>query len=230
MELTFWHFKNVDWQCKRLKENVWLIELQDEANSLEKIHQLTNIISCLHSEIIQDYISAYESVTIFFDETSYKLKDVLKKISRSHSSKTSEPMLHEIPVCYELGMDWNHIESETGLSKDQIIRMHSDGVYTVAMLGFLPGFIFLKGLDERIHVPRRSEPRTKIESGSIGIGGHQTGIYSIESPGGWNIIGRTSKSLFNIQEDPPSRLKAGDSIKFRSISVDEFRRTSVWEN
>ena len=92
------------------------------------------------------------------------------------------------------------------------------------MMGFLPGFVFLDGLDESLTVPRMESPRTKIPEGSIGIGGNQTGFYSLESPGGWNIIGRTSKSFFDQKKNPPTELQAGDKIRFFRISKEEFNR------
>jgi len=90
------------------------------------------------------------------------------------------------------------------------------------MMGFMPGFIFLDGLDQRIAVSRKEKPRIKVPSGSVGIGGNQTGIYSLESPGGWQIIGRTTESFFDVKKTPPTELKAGDKIRFKPISNEEF--------
>jgi KipI family sensor histidine kinase inhibitor len=90
------------------------------------------------------------------------------------------------------------------------------------MMGFLPGFIFLEGLDDRISVARKETPRVKVPAGSVGIGGNQTGIYSLESPGGWQIIGKTAESFFDVTKKPPTKLKPGDKTRFKPISKDEF--------
>ena len=114
------------------------------------------------------------------------------------------------------------MENKTNLSKEEIISIHTSTQYSIAMFGFLPGFMFLEGLDQRIWVPRKDNPRTKVDSGSVGIGGEQTGIYSLESPGGWQIIGRTPDQFFDINNKTPTNFTAGDIITFRKISSKEF--------
>ncbi|MCG8373557.1 MAG: allophanate hydrolase subunit 1, partial [Balneolales bacterium] len=126
-------------------------------------------------------------------------------------------VIFEVEVDYSAGLDWNRVEEYSKLSKQEVIQRHTNQIYTVAMIGFLPGFVFLDGLDQRISVPRLETPRTYIPSGSVGIGGNQTGFYSLESPGGWNIIGKTRESFFDVKAHPPSRLNAGDKIKFVAI-------------
>ena len=131
---------------------------------------------------------------------------------------------HIIPVCYdqEFGEDLKLMSQELGLSTEEIINIHSKGSYTVYAMGFLPGFMYLGGLDERLHIPRKSEPRIRIPKGSVGIGGSQTGIYPQESPGGWQLIGRTPIDLFNAKSNPPSAFQEGDEIKFEPVSKEEF--------
>lgn len=125
----------------------------------------------------------------------------------------------EIPVYYggEYGPDLEEVAALNGLTPEEVIDIHSSGEYVVYMIGFAPGFPFLGGMDERIAAPRKQTPRTKIPAGSVGIAGRQTGIYPLETPGGWQIIGRTPQELFLPDQSPPSLLQAGDTIKFVPI-------------
>lgn len=134
----------------------------------------------------------------------------------------------EIPVYYgdELGPDLEDVASQHGLTPDDVVRIHSDGEYLVYMVGFMPGFAYMGGLDERIATPRRSSPRTEVPAGTVGIGGNQTGVYPLPSPGGWNLIGRTPIRMFRPEHDPPTRLIAGDRVRFRKIGRAAFEE---WE-
>jgi inhibitor of KinA len=130
----------------------------------------------------------------------------------------------EIPVCYDqkFAPDLDEVANHVGVSTEEIIEMHSGAAYRVSCLGFTPGFPYLSGLPARLATPRRAVPRKEVPTGSVGIGGNQTGIYPIKSPGGWNIIGRTPVRLFTPQKTPPALLCAGDRVRFRPISRDEF--------
>jgi inhibitor of KinA len=134
----------------------------------------------------------------------------------------------EIPVCYggELGPDLDDVARAHELSADDVVRIHSTGEYLVYMVGFMPGFAYLGGLSERIATPRRSVPRTRVPAGTVGIGGSQTGVYPLESPGGWNLIGRTPRRVFLPEEEPPTLLRMGDGVRFRPITRDEFDGSS----
>ena len=110
------------------------------------------------------------------------------------------------------------------LTKEEIIQLHSAAIYTVFMIGFVPGFPYLGGLSEKLTAPRKQNPRPVIPKGSVGIAGQQTGIYPLETPGGWQIIGRTPLRLFDAGRQQPSLLKAGDNIKFEAISFTEFEQ------
>jgi inhibitor of KinA len=130
----------------------------------------------------------------------------------------------EIPVLYggEYGPDLEYVASFHKISAEEVIQIHTESECLVYMIGFAPGFPFMGGMDERIATPRRESPRTAIVPGSVGIAGKQTGIYSLETPGGWQIIGRTPLELFRPDLNPPTLLKAGDRIKFFPISPEEF--------
>ena len=127
-------------------------------------------------------------------------------------------------MCYDatFGLDLEELTSFYQLKKEEIIEMHSSAVYTVYMIGFVPGFPYLGGLAEKLIAPRKQNPRSAIAAGSVGIAGKQTGIYPLETPGGWQIIGRTPLKLFDVNRQQPSLLKAGDKIKFNSISLNEY--------
>jgi inhibitor of KinA len=134
------------------------------------------------------------------------------------------PRTISIPVCYggEWGPDLDEVARHNGLTAAEVIDIHAAGVYTVYMIGFAPGFPYLGGMSERIVTPRRSAPRLTIEAGTIGIGGQQTGIYPIPTPGGWQLIGRTPLSLFRPNHENPSFLQAGDQVRFQPIGLDQY--------
>ena len=137
--------------------------------------------------------------------------------------------LIEIPVCYDssLAPDIEEVAKHTGLTSDRVVKLHAAPEYVVHMIGFLPGFPYLGGLDPRLTTPRRSTPRTRVPAGSVGIGGGQTGVYTIDSPGGWQLIGQTAKRLFDVERDPPVMLRIGDRVRFRPITIDEHRAMAI---
>ena len=130
----------------------------------------------------------------------------------------------KIPVCYggDFGPDLPDVAEHAGMSADEVIAIHSGHDYLIDMLGFLPGFAYLGGLDERLHTPRLATPRTRIEPGAVGIGGAQTGIYPLASPGGWRIIGRTPVRPYDPDREPPILYAAGDYLRFVPITPQEF--------
>lgn len=189
-----------------------------------------------------EYISAYKNVTIFYDPLlvnalpitveegdmplSYrKMIKVIEKILASIDiNKSSKAKIVEIPVCYggEFGPDIEFVAEHNHLSVKEVIDIHSSGEYLVYMIGFAPGFPFLGGMSEKIATPRRSSPRLAIPVGSVGIAGSQTGAYPIETPGGWQLIGRTPVEVFCPQNNPPTLLDAGNVVKFKPITLDEY--------
>ena len=134
----------------------------------------------------------------------------------------------EIPVCYggTFGEDLAALARSRGLSSDEVIEIHSGADYHVHMLGFVPGFAYLGGLDARLATPRRDTPRPRVPAGSVAIAGGQTGVYPLDTPGGWQIIGRTPIPLFRPDASPPSLLNAGDTVRFVPISAQEFESRS----
>lgn len=134
----------------------------------------------------------------------------------------------EIPVCYggEFGPDLAYVAKINGLTEEEVVQIHSSREYVVYMIGFAPGFPYLGGMSKKIAAPRKKTPRLAVPARSVGIAGMQTGIYPLETPGGWQIIGRTPLELFRPHMGEPSLLKAGDRIKFKPISKEEYLK---WE-
>lgn len=179
-------------------------------------------------ELIVDINTAYCSLLITYKEikTIFNTQvSILKNIYKQEDSY-KKPIFKQwkIPVCYDVnfGIDLETISLAKNTSQESIIKQHSQAVYTVYFIGFLPGFLYLGGLDNALHFPRKETPRSKIEKGAVAIGGNQTGIYPSESPGGWNIIGNTPISFFDVTKHNPCFAKPGDSIKFYSISLKKY--------
>jgi inhibitor of KinA len=163
-----------------------------------------------------------------FDFISAKIQSILNASSFENETEIEAPLI-EIPVCYglEFAPDLGDVARVTGLAEAEVIRRHVSGTYRVSCVGFIAGFPFLSGLPSELATPRRAAPRKEVPAGSVGIGGAQTGIYPRTSPGGWNLIGRTPLRLFDIQSIPPAKLQAGDRVRFREISREEFDSFSL---
>jgi inhibitor of KinA len=184
---------------------------------------------------VTELAPAYSTIGVFFDPGQIESLDVLKTTignilnapSLQGESKVEAP-LQEIPVCYdrEFAPDLADVARVAGLTEVEVIRRHSGAAYRVNCVGFIAGFPFMSGLPSELATPRRPDPRKEVPAGSVGIGGAQTGIYPRTSPGGWNLIGRTPRRLFDVQHDPPTLLQAGDRVRFREISREEFEAFS----
>jgi KipI family sensor histidine kinase inhibitor len=178
-------------------------------------------------EGITEATVAYGSLACKLNLGTIRPEDVVKEMNRAwraYAEKDDSGRLIRVPACYEepfaLDLDWIAVRSK--LSKGEVIRIHSQKVYTCMMLGFSPGFVYLDDVDPVIACPRLETPRLKVPSGSVGIGGEQTGIYGVEGPGGWRIVGRTPLTTFNPYVDPPTLVAPGDKVKFEPISTKEF--------
>lgn len=175
-----------------------------------------------------ELIPAFNSVTVLYDSTVFsagtlkiKLERIIKKLGNSQQSSA---VLYKIPVCYEeeFSPDMKNVEAHTGLSREEIIEIHSSTDYLIYMLGFLPGFAYLGEMDKRLATPRLDSPRVEISRGAVGIGGEQTGIYPVASPGGWQLIGRTPVLVYDRERENPILYKSGDYIRFVPISRNEY--------
>jgi KipI family sensor histidine kinase inhibitor len=175
-----------------------------------------------------EIIPAYRSIMIIYDPSvtkPQKLQDAFISLEKRLTGiDITSPKTIEIPVCYggKLGPDIQVVAESNNISVTDVIRLHSQPEYIIYMIGFAPGFPFLGGLPETLHTPRLKTPRTSVPQGSVGIANKQTGIYPAESPGGWQLIGRTPLKLFDPARSNPILYRAGDRIRFISISEDEY--------
>lgn len=217
-------FNEINWTVFRLGENTTLLRALSILN-FEEIHQSTYALKKILGNKLTDIVPAYDSIALFGQYDI--LIEILNQsvISTEKFRIKQEPL--EIPICYEKGLDLDLLSDSLKISIEEIIRIHLKGIYRSLFIGFTPGFIYADGLDRRLAYPRKKNPRTHILSGSVGIGGEQTGIYSLDSPGGWNIIGRTPIKLFNVEEDPPMKIQVGTPFTFKRINNETFEE---WEN
>jgi KipI family sensor histidine kinase inhibitor len=218
------------WRASFLGEKAISLAPSAKNSPLSVIHKAARIVEESEIQDLIDVIPAYESIALIYARSLYDLNEEIAELEqkiRQTTIKKQEVSRIEVPVCYEMGLDWDEIEKNTKIPRERFIERHESGTYEVAMMGFLPGFIYLSGLDEDLSCPRKNNPRTKIPSGSVGIGGSQTGIYSLESPGGWQIIGRTPVHFFNEERDQPINVMPGDHVRFKKISKKAFDQWEV---
>ncbi len=190
-----------------------------------KVHALDIYLQAYPLEGITETVPSYRSLLVMYDPArvnTFELQKVLLKAAKENAGEITnlrnvpENHIIEIPVRYgdEWGPDIADVASHNNLSIETVIHTHTEPTYQVAMLGFAPGFTYLLGLPPELHTPRLPTPRVHVPPGSVGIAGSQTGLYALDTPGGWRIIGRTTLTLFDPESDPPFLLSAGDRIRF----------------
>ena len=209
-----------------------VIELGDEI-SIEcnrRVHSLHRALARENLPEVVDLIPTYRSILVEYDASQVSYSDMRARLADIRGSATeveedSTTVVH-LPVLYggEHGPDLEFVAQNAGMDIEEVIDLHSGTDYPVYMMGFTPGFPYLGGMSERIATPRLSTPRGVIPAGSVGIAEAQTGVYPIQSPGGWRLIGRTPLRLFDVARTPPSLIDAGDCVRFVPLSgEDEFR-------
>ena len=176
------------------------------------------------TELVPTFCSlmvTYDPCTIGYDELRQRVRGKLRNLAAAESGVKR---IVVIPVCYggEFGPDLHTVSEHAGMSEQDVIALHSAHDYLIDMLGFLPGFAYLGGLDPRLHTPRLAEPRTEIPAGSVGIGGAQTGIYPLASPGGWQIIGRSPARPYDPDREQPILYRAGEYLRFQPITRAQY--------
>ncbi|MGM0845305.1 MAG: 5-oxoprolinase subunit PxpB [Bacillota bacterium] len=210
--------------------------IADEERLLNTLTSFTDSLALHMEKSFIEAVPSYNTVTVHYNPLEIKapfpykvmedtLIEVIERMKVKKVRKKKE--IITIPVLYgdEFGPDLTFVAEHNKMSAEEVIRLHTEKLSTVAFLGFSPGFPFLRGMSPAISAPRHQSPRIKIDEGSVGIAGSQTGVYPVSSPGGWQIIGRTPLKLFNPDEtDNPALLSQGDLLKFSSITKAEFHR------
>lgn len=205
--------------------------ISEEIN--DRIYSFAEALEAAPPEWLMELVPTYRSLLVQYDPLLFDFDQIEAEIktrlaATSTNSDTTAPerkkLVYELPTLYggEHGPDLETVANHAGLSADQVVSTHSSTAYRVYMIGFSPGFPYLGGMDEKIACPRLATPRTRVPAGSVGIAESQTGVYPSESPGGWQLIGRTPVKLFDPDESPPSILQPGHFVKFVPVEADEF--------
>lgn len=215
----------MDWSCERCGPHAWLVRFGDELSpaTMSRALAVSRDLESRPPTRLREFTMGYASVLLEFAESAgdascpgrVELPALLEKW-RGLTAESVPGRRLEIPVVYD-GEDLDEVAQRTGLDRCEVVGRHSGRDYHVWLLGFTPGFPYLGVLDESLHLPRRETPRARIAAGSVAIAGMQTGIYPGESAGGWHIIGRTTRPIFDPQRPDPFLLKPGDTVRFTSV-------------
>jgi len=206
-------------------------EISPQTNN--RVRQVVDLLEKTNINGVLDWIPTYRSILLKYNPlviSNHQLINQLRSLEILRDQKEfSTPLITEIPIVYggQYGPDLEYVANHNNLSVEDTIRIHSERNYLIYMMGFTPGFPYLGGMSESIATPRLTSPREKITGGSVGIAGSQTGIYPIDSPGGWQLIGKTPLKLFAPENKEPFLLKAGDYLKFVPISQEDYRQIEL---
>lgn len=190
-----------------------------DATVLCEVLALEQALKDLRLSGLKNMVPAYASLLCQYDSeqiAATQLEERIRSLEGMLAPVELAGDLAEIPTKYD-GPDLAEVAEKTGLTARQVIDRHAERSYLVYCVGFAPGFTYCGELDQRLALPRRASPRVKVPAGSVAIAGRQTGIYAVDSPGGWHLIGRTDAVLFDPRANPPARFKPGDRIRFRPI-------------
>ena len=222
------------WTLEALGEDAVLVRLgtRIDGDLNRKVHALAARIAATRPSWLRDIVPAYASLALFVDPAQVHDRLALDVVAAwlagpvgpGGAHAQGNPPALEIPVCYHpsCAPDLDAVAQRAGLAPDEVAARHCAGDYRVGMIGFAPGFPYLLGLDPALAAPRHATPRVRVPAGSVGIAGQQTGIYPGDSPGGWQLVGRTPLSLFDPRRDPPSLLQPGQRLRFVAIGLDEY--------
>ncbi len=205
-------------------------EIKPEINQF--VHYLGQALEKQAQPGIKEIVPSYSSLLIYYDPGQISFVEVSRLVEPLLREKrlglNNPSVVKEIPVVYggEYGPDLEFVAQTNGLTPAEVVKWHTSQIYLVYVVGFSPGFAAMGTVPDQIQTPRLPTPRTKVPAGSVGIGGKQTGIYAVESPGGWRLIGRTPLNLFNISNDPPAYFKPGDYARFFPIPPEDFAQYS----
>ena len=189
---------------------------------LRRIHSTASHLRRQRLAHVEDIVPTYLAITVFYDPLSASCDEMKAVLARAIGTPASDELAdlpvqeHVIPVRYD-GSDLHDVAARCRLTVDEVIAIHWARTYTVDILGFVPGFAYLSELDPRIQMPRRGEPRTRVPAGSVAIAGGHTGIYPLDTPGGWHILGSTPTRMFDVRRDHPALFAAGDIVRFEPL-------------
>ncbi|WP_313686844.1 5-oxoprolinase subunit PxpB [Pantoea sp.] len=206
-------------RCYLLGERAVVLELEPPV-SLASQQRIWGLCQRLQGhDTVSEVIPGMNNLTLLLRDPQRNALDAIENLQRwweESEAQLPESRLVEIPVIYggDVGPDLQVVADHAGMTPRQVVELHSSSAYVVYFIGFQPGFPYLGGLDSRLHTPRRAEPRVIVPAGSVGIGGSQTGVYPLATPGGWQLLGQTSISLFDPQLQPPTLLRPGDNVRF----------------
>jgi KipI family sensor histidine kinase inhibitor len=223
--------------CTLIGDHSVLIDFSKSKNALKEIHELSRLLFARKPEWAAEIVPGLDSLVIQLqypsadtiqtrEQAFADLEKLGNQLEKFNSSKTYPAKIHRIQVCYhpDLGLDLLDIAKACKLSPEEIINLHKSRLYTVDILGFMPGFAYFSGLDPKLSLPRLASPRPSVPKGSVAVAELQTAIYPRATPGGWNIIGRSPNSLFDIEHNPPGLFMAGDQMQIEEISLDTFQK------
>ncbi|WP_054948780.1 5-oxoprolinase subunit PxpB [Numidum massiliense] len=200
--------------------------ISEETNAI--IRAMSALLETEKISGVVEWVSTYTSLSLYYDPytlTYSELCNIMHQLCQRLAHAEQPPaLIIDIPTCYggDMGPDLPAVAQHNSLDEQTVIDIHAGTLYFVYMIGFTPGFPYLGGMSRDIATPRLANPRTDVPAGSVGIAGEQTGIYSLASPGGWRIVGRTPLKLFDAGRTPPMLLKAGNYLRFIPISTSEF--------
>ena len=203
----------------------------------QRVLSLHEALSTFGFEGFIESVPAYASLAVFYDAATiarhtnsspypFVKNHLLTLLAQTKTANQSVKSIIKIPVCYdvEFGFDLHYLADYHQLTINEIIRLHTAIVYRIYMIGFMPGFAYMGSVDDRLATPRKDQPRLHVPAGSVGIAGSQTGIYPIDSPGGWQLVGKTPLQLFDTNRSTPCLLEARDPVQFVSIDKNEFQQ------
>jgi len=213
-------------QVDRLSENGYILRMSDEINiEVNNLTQnLLRIIKKKYGVYLSDIYNTYNEICVIFKSNCRK-KALLNEITKLDSSPVKDSReIYYIPVHYghEFSPDLSEMAENLNMKVDELLYLHYKKIYKIYFIGFLPCFPYLSGVDERIRYGRKKTPRLRVEKGSVGIANDQTGIYTVDSPGGWQIIGKTPVDLFVPESNDPFKIVSGNYIKFYPVGLKEF--------
>ncbi|QLK86016.1 5-oxoprolinase subunit PxpB [Staphylococcus sp. 17KM0847] len=218
-------------EFKQISEQAFMIYFDAviDEETFNEVNVVSDYLKTLDEPYIKEVVPSYRAILVYFDGMAITYDALLETLNLTALTRTSTTQnrsrrIVNIPVLYggKWGPDLEYVAEHNQLSVESVIRYHTESYYLVYMIGFMPGFPFLGGLDTHIHTPRKAEPRLQIPAGSVGIANNQTGLYPADSPGGWQIIGRTPIDVFDLNRDPKILYQPGDKIKFYAINEEQF--------